>query len=136
LSRRTQLTDPLTGKQLVEKSYEYVDKLTKECAKAIVQEFNSAHRKFQPSTLGKEIGDAIVQWFARRDRNLVLRLDSIVSQQPNVTRLKFNGNTKDAQFSIGATVGTFSIPAADGTQSSFVKTLTFSVEKNSFAKPK
>jgi len=130
------LTDPLTGRQLVEKSYEYIDRLTKECARAIVQEFNGSHRKFEPNKIGSDVGDAIVQWFAKRDRNVKISFDPIsIAHPPNVSRLKFNGSTKDAQFTFGATVGTFSIPGADGAKS-FVKTLVFSVDKTNFAKPK
>ncbi len=131
------MTDPLTGKQLVEKSYEYLDRLTKECARALVQDFNATHRKFEPNRIASEVGGAVVQWFAKRDRNVRLSLDAAsVQQQPNLSRLKFNGSTKDAQFSIGATVGTFSVPGGDASPTSFVKTLVFSVDKTSFAKPK
>jgi hypothetical protein len=131
------VTDPLTGKQLVEKSYEYVDRLTKECGKALVQEFNATHKKFEPNKIASGVGEAVVQWFAKRDRNVRLSVDpASVQQQPNLSRLRFSGSTKDAQFSIGATVGTFSVPGSDGASASFVKTLVFSVDKTNFAKPK
>jgi hypothetical protein len=121
----------------VEKSYEYVDRLTKECARALVQDFNASHRKFEPNKIATEVADAVVQWFQKRDRNIRLNLDpSSVQQQPNLSRLKFNGSTKDAQFSFGATIGTFSVPGPDGTPKTFVKTLVFSVDKTDFAKPK
>jgi hypothetical protein len=131
------LTDPLTGKQLVEKSYDYVDKLTKECSRALLQEFNASHRKFDQKRVGSVVGESVVQWFAKRDRNVRLNLEPVTAnQQPNVARLRFSGRTKDAQFSIGATLGTFSVPSGDGGgASSFVKTLVFSVDKASFAKP-
>jgi hypothetical protein len=131
------LTDPLTGKQLVEKSYEYIDRLTKESARALLQEFNASHRKFDPAKLGAEIGNEVVQWFARRDKNVRLTLDpASIQQQPNVVRLKFNGSTKDAQFTFGATATTFSVPSGSGPPMSFVKTLVFAVDKTNFAKPR
>lgn len=132
------MTDPLTGKELVEKSYEYIDKLTRECAKSLVDEFNTTHRKFDQNSFANEVGDSTVQWFNKRDKNVKLSVDSlnVVQQQPNIAHVRFTGSTKDAEFEISATVGTFSVPSSDGKLLSFVKTLVFSVEKNSFRKRK
>jgi hypothetical protein len=132
------MTDPLTGKQLVEKSYEYVEKLTRECARFLVEEFNATHKKFDLKSYPNEVGNSIVQWFARRDRNIRLSMDSInvAQQMPNNAHIKFNGSTKDADFEMTATVGTFATPLGDGRLLSFVKTLVFSVEKQNFRRRK
>jgi hypothetical protein len=132
------LTDPLTGKELVEKSYDYVDKLTRECSKVLLEEFNASHRKFDQKNFGAEVGHAVAAWFTKRDKNLRLAVDSVNvhPQQLNTAHVRFKGSTKDAEFDIAATVGTFSIPGADGKSISFVKTLVFSVEKNNFRKRK
>ncbi len=131
------MTDPLTGKQLVEKSYEYIDRLTKECAKALIEEFNSTHRKFQPESYSKEVGNSVLQRFSKRDKNLKLDVDTVRnSDQPNVARIGFKGSTKDADFSFSGTVGTFVVPLIDGRTMSFVKTLVFSVDKTNFSKRK
>jgi hypothetical protein len=134
------LTDPLTGKELVEKSYEYIDKLTRECAKSLVDEFNKTHRKFDPKSFPIEVGNSIILWFNKRDKNVKLNLDlsnvQQQQQQPNMARIRFKGSTKDADFEISATVGSFSVPTEDGKLASFVKTLVFSVEKNSFQRRK
>ncbi len=132
------MTDPLTGKALVEKSYEYMVKLSKECAKALVDEFNATHRKFQQDTLTHEISSDIVSWFEKRDRNVKLISDSNVAsnQQPNVAHMKFKGTTKDTEFTITGTVTTFTVPSGEGKPISFVKTLVFSVDKTNFARRK
>jgi hypothetical protein len=132
------LTDPLTGKELVEKSYEYIEKLTRECAKSLVDEFNKGHRKFDSKTFSNEVGSAIILWFNKRDKNIKLNVDSTnaAQQQPNMAHIRFKGSTKDADFEISSTVGTFSVPMSDGKTMTFVKTLVFSVEKNSFHRRK
>ena len=51
------MTDPLTGKELVQKSFEYVDKLTKECSKFLLEEYNKTHKKIPLGNVPKEISD-------------------------------------------------------------------------------
>lgn len=122
----------------MEKSYEYIEKLTRECARALVADFNASHRKFDQKSFGAEVGNAIVQWFTKRDRNVHLAMESVnvVQQQPNNAHIRFKGDTKDADFQISATVGTFVVPQADGKNLSFVKTLVFSAEKTNFTRRK
>ena len=62
------MTDPLTGKELVEKSYEYIDRLTRECAKVLVEEYNKNHKRFSPEKVSPDVGADIAQWFERRDK--------------------------------------------------------------------
>ena len=80
-----------------------------------------------------------MQWFGKRDKNLRMSMDSSgTAQTPgqNVSHIKFKGNTKDADFDMSATVGSFTVPMADGKLLCFVKTLVFSVEKNNFRRRK
>ncbi len=132
------MTDPLTGKELVEKSYEYIEKLARECTRFLLEDFNTTHRKFEQKSYPLDVGNAIVQWFGKRDKNIHLSVDSANSmqQQPNTAHIKFKGSTREADFDISATVGTFAVPMADGKQMSFVKTLVFSVEKPNFRRRK
>ena len=132
------MTDPLTGKELVQKSYDYVDKLTKECAKVLLDEYSKAHRKFELGKVPAEISGEIIRWFDKRDRNIRLSYDSAIRQQPTQFRLKFKGNTKDADFTMEATPGLFVVPGTEITDSTiaFPKTLTISADKASFTKRK
>jgi hypothetical protein len=134
------MTDPLTGKELVQKSYEYVDKLTKECAKVLLEEYGKTHKKFQIGTMPAEIGTNTVQWFERRDKNVRLSFDigSVIKPQPSQVRMKFKGSTKDADFTLDATVGLFVVPGSEMSDQTicFVKTLVINADKNNFAKRK
>lgn len=137
-SEGIEVTDPLTGRQLVEKSYEYILKLTKECAKSLVDEFNATHRKFQPDSFHKEVSASIIQWFEKREKNVKLLLDSagVMNQQPNVSHLKFKGSTRDAEFTMTGIATAFTLQGDQGKPLSFVKTLVFSVDKTNFARKK
>lgn len=134
------MTDPLTGKELVQKSYEYVDKLTKECAKVLLEEYNKTHRKFQLGTLPKETGTSVTQWFEKRDKNVKLAMDenSVMKPQPTQVRMKLKGSTKDADFTLDATIGAFIVPGSEINDQTicFVKTFVISADKNNFAKRK
>ena len=132
------MTDPLTGKELVQKSYDYVDKLTKECAKVLLDEYSKAHRKFELGKVPAEISGEIIRWFDKRDKNVRLSYDSVIRQQPTQFRLKFKGNTKDADFTMEATAGLFVVPGTEIADSTvaFPKTLSISADKASFTKRK
>ena len=134
------MTDVLTGKELVLKSYEYLDKLTKECTKVLLEDYNKTHKKFQIGTLPAETGANVVQWFERRDKNVKVYFDqgSVIKPQPMQVRMKFKGNTKDADFALDATIGIFVVPGTEITDQAicFVKTLVISADKNNFTKRK
>ena len=132
------MTDVLSGKELVEKSYEYLEKLTRECSKQLAEEYNASRKKFESDKFPKELGDNILQWFTRRDKNLRLNLDSAFAQkdQPHLVHMNFSGSTKDADFKISGTTTSFSIPNAEGRSLSVMKTLVFSVDKRDFARRK
>ncbi|MGI0090969.1 MAG: hypothetical protein ACREBS_04605 [Nitrososphaerales archaeon] len=134
------MTDPLTGKELVQKSYEYIDKLTKECAKVLLEEYNKTHKKFQLGSLPKEASSNIIQWFEKRDRNVRLSFDpaSTTKTQPTQIRIKFRGNTKDADFVLDASAGLFIVPGTEISDQAtcFVKTITINADRNNFSKRK
>jgi hypothetical protein len=136
----SKLTDPLTGKELLQKSYDYIDKLTKECAKSLLEEYGKTHRKFQLGRVASELSADIMHWFDRRDKNVRLSFDpsSVLRAQPTQFRLKFKGSTKDADFTMEATTGLFVVPGSEISDQTiaFPKTLALSADRTSFAKRK
>src|SRR5579871_4747776 len=103
------MTDPLTGKELVQKSFEYVDKLTKECSKFLLEEYNRNHKKIPLGSVPNEVSKDIVHWFEKRDKNIRIALEpnSITRPQPTQFRMRFRGNTKDADFVLDSNVVVF-----------------------------
>jgi len=134
------MTDPLTGKELVQKSYDYVDKLTKECAKVLLEEYGKTHKKFQLGKVSSEISLDTVHWFEKRDRNIRLSFDPSSTSRPQPTqfRLRFKGSTKDADFVLDVSAGLFVVPGAEINDSTvaFPKTLTIAADRTNFTKRK
>ena len=134
------MTDPLTTKELVQKSYEYVDKLTKECAKSILEEYNKTHKKFEFGNVAYESASNICEWFEKRERNIRLKLNagSVNKISPAQIRMKLEGNTKDADFSLDASVGIFVRPGEEITDKTvcYPKSLILSADKSNFGKRK
>lgn len=134
------MTDLLTGKELVQKSYEYIDKITKECAKVLLEEYGKNHKKFDSSKLPIELSSDVLRWFEKRDRNVRLVFDStsVTRTSPTTVRMKFKGNTKDAEFVMESSCGTFIQPGMESNPSAicFIKTLVITPDRNSFSKRK
>jgi hypothetical protein len=134
------MTDPLTAKELVEKSYEYIDRLARECSKLILDDYNKTHKKFAPETVTSQVGTDVVSWFQKRDKNVTFALDpsSPAKGQQNQYHLKFKGKTKDADFELGGVVSTFIQPGSEYTGSPicFVKTIRLDVDKTKFTRRK
>ena len=132
------MTDPLTAKELVEKSHEYVERLGRECSKVIFEEYRNSHRKFEQSALPNEVATDITRWFQKRDKNISLNFDSFkTNPQTSQSHLKFKGRTKDADFEISATVSTF-VQSFSQNQKTicFVKSLTITANKTEFIRRK
>lgn len=134
------MTDPLTSKELVQKSYEYVDKLSRECTKSLMEDYNISHKKFQLRNLATESSDNICQWFEKRERNIRLSLDrhSVDKSNPTQIRMKFNGTTKDSTFSIAASLTVFVPPGTEISENTicFPKSLVLSADKSNFERRK
>ncbi len=132
------MTDPLTSKELVEKSYEYIERLGRECGKVIFNEYRNSHRKFDQTSLSKEFANDIIRWFEKRDKNVKLEFESSSSNPRTAqTHMKFRGSTKDSDFAINATVSSFvQFYSSDQKPSCFVKGITINVFKTDFARRK
>lgn len=134
------MTDPLTGKQLVEKSYEYIDRLTRECARTLQEEYSRAHRKFSPDSVGTETCAEIAKWFEKRDKFVRLSFDpaTLTRPQPNQYHSRFRGNTKDADFELSALISAFVVPGSEysGKPISFVKSIQITADKTKFTRKK
>jgi hypothetical protein len=134
------MTDPLTGKELVQKSYEYIDRLTKECGKMLLEDYNKQHKKFEVPSFSSEISKDMLKWFEKRDKNVHLSFEqgSVTRPSPNQFQMRFKGNTKDSDFVLNVTNGVFIPPGSETNEHAmvFLKSLAISADKNSFGKRK
>lgn len=134
------MTDPLTGKQLLEKSFEYIDRLTRECTKFILEEHSKSHRKLSLDNVASIVGSDIVRWFEKRDKNITLasEANTVTKPQSNQYHMKFSGETKDVEFELSCVAVTFVVPGSEFSGSSicFLKSLSLTADKTKFTRRK
>ena len=93
------LTDQLTVKQLVEKTYLYLDRLTKECRRDIMEDL-SKERPANANELARAVSNAMLEWFGRRDKYIRIMFDPRLvrdTPEPGIM-MTFTGENKDAAF--------------------------------------
>jgi hypothetical protein len=93
------LTDQLTVKQLVEKTYLYLDRLTKECRRDIMEDL-SKERPANANELARAVSNAMLEWFGRRDKYIRIMFDPRLvrdTPEPGIM-MTFTGENKDVAF--------------------------------------
>lgn len=93
------LTDAPTGKEFVEKTFVYVDKLTKECIKDIMEDL-SKKRPANANELARAVANTMLDWFERRDRYMRIMFDPRMvrdTPEPGIM-MTFTGENKDTVF--------------------------------------
>lgn len=123
------MTDPLTSKELVEKSFLYVDRLVKECRKDVMSNL-SKERPTNANELGRIIANAILEWFGRRDRHLRIMFDPRAVRDTTELgmQMSFNGESKDASFKIHSHFTYYTVGDV-----CYVKNVSISADKRDFA---
>ena len=93
------MTDQLTAKHLVEKTYLYLDRLTKECRRDIMDDL-SKERPANANELARVVSNAMLEWFGRRDRYIRIMFDPRMvrdTPEPGIM-MTFTGENKDTAF--------------------------------------
>lgn len=124
------MTDALTAKELVEKTYLYLDKLTKECRKDIMGDL-SKERPANANELARVVSNAMLEWFGRRDRYIRIMFDPRTirdTPEPGIM-MTFTGENKDVAFTFAAHV----IYYIAGNVC-YTKNISINVDKRDFAK--
>ena len=124
------LTDTLTAKELIEKTYTYVDRLIKECRKDVMTVV-AKERSVNANEVGKAVANAVLDWFESRDRYLHIMFDprSVKDTPEPGIRMVFTGESKDASFKIHSHVTYFMSGNV-----CYVKNMTLDVDKRDFSK--
>lgn len=122
------MTDILSAKELVEKAYLYVDRLTKECRKDVMDDLSKA-RPANANELARTVSNAILEWFNRRDRYIRIMFDPRTvkdTSEPGIL-MPFTGESKDAAFKFSSHI-TYYIAG----NVCYVKNLGIDVDKRDF----
>ncbi|MBI2126298.1 MAG: hypothetical protein HYU02_03165 [Thaumarchaeota archaeon] len=124
------MTDTLTVKEIIEKTYTYVDRLVKECRKDVMGVV-AKERSANANEVGKAVANAVLDWFGRRDRHIRIMFDPrtvIDTPEPGI-RMVFTGESKDASFKIHSHVTYYMSGNV-----CYAKNMSLEVDKRDFSK--
>lgn len=132
------MTDPLSAKELVERSYLYVDRVLKECKKNHIPAILAQKEQLDENKLGDYLGTSLEEWFGKRDRLLNIRWQRqpIKVGPKNDIHLVFSGKSKDAKFTLSCDAEVF--PVTDkltGKRKFYIKSANLSTERSRFERP-
>lgn len=132
------MTDPLSAKELVEKTYLYVDRVVKECRKNLLPQILSQKKPLGQAEIGPYLGKTLEEWFTKRDRLLNIRWEphSVKLGSKNDVHLSFSGKNRDAVFTISCDAEY--VPVQDpntGEKRFYLKAINVVAERSSFRRP-
>ena len=127
------MTDLKSSKELVEKAYTYVERLTRMCRGDLMARFTREHKSVLPGELSPLVARAVEEWFSVKDRSLGIKaLDAGQggsSLRLGKVHLIFAGANKDASFKIRVDVDSFVSGNA-----CYLKNINVSADKRDFVK--
>lgn len=132
------MTDPLSAKELVEKTYMYVDRVVKECRKNLLPQILSQKKPLKESEIGAYLGRTLEEWFAKRDKLLNIRWQqqSVKLGSKNDIHLTLEGRNRDAVFTLNCDAEY--LPITDphtGEKKFYLKSVNITAERSNFRRP-
>jgi len=128
------LTDKLTGRKLVEKTFSYVVSLTKEGRRPLTMRFERDNRGIPFDTAEALVTKEIESWFANRDRNLQIRLEKSIKGKAGEIFQTYTGATKDARFKIHADAIFTLTDQSNKASPSYLKNLNLYADERDFSR--
>lgn len=125
------MTDTLSSRKLVEKTFVYLTALTKERRKALTAQFEHEHKGIPFESVETVMRQAIESWFAKRDKNMTISHDKSLSGRPGEIFVTFSGVTKDVHFKIHVD-SLFTLAGSSNNAPSYLKSLNLYVDKRDF----
>jgi len=126
------LTDTLSGKSMVQKTFVYVDSVGKECRKALTVDFGQSHKGVRFDAVSQLLRQAVLDWFARRDRNLKLVHESTDDRRLGEVRIVFQGEAGKVHFRIRFDAS-FTLAGQLRDSQCFLKGVNVSVDSRDFS---
>jgi len=127
------LTDVLSGDRLVEKTFSYLTSVTKECRKALTEQFERKHKGTPFGSVEKVMREETESWFARRDPNIKLSHEKSLNGRTGEILMTYSGSMKNAHFKIHVD-GIFTLAGSSDEAPSYLKNLNVHVEKRDFTR--
>ena len=125
------MTDVLRTKEVLQKTVTYIESVSKESRKALMEEFNQKHKGIKLNSASDMLRQSVLAWFPRRDPMLKLAHERTTQSKPGDVRMDFQGETKTVHFKIHLHA-VFAVNGQSPDSPSFLKEVTLSVDPREF----
>src|SRR5207245_6368085 len=94
------MTDMLKGSQVLQKTFTYIENVTKESRKALMEEFSQNHKGIALNSASDILRQSVLGWFPRRDPMLKLVHEKTSQGKPGDVRIDFRGETNAVHYDL------------------------------------
>src|SRR3989441_6710089 len=126
------MTDMLKGSHVLQKTYTYIENVTKESRKALMEEFSQKHKGIALNSASDTLRKSVLDWFPRRDPMLKLVHEKTNLGKPGDVRMDFLGETKSVRFKVHLHA-VFAVSGQSPDSPSFLKEVTLLVDPREFS---
>ena len=126
------MTDMLKGSQVLQKTFTYIENVTKESRKALMEEFSQNHKGIGINSAPDILRQSVLDWFPRRDPMLKLTHEKTSQGKPGDVRMDFRGETKTVRFKVHLHA-VFAVNGQSPNSPAFLKEVNLSVDPREFS---
>jgi hypothetical protein len=126
------MTDMLKGSQVLQKTYTYIENVTKESRKALMEDFSQKHKGIAIKSAPDTLRQSVLDWFPRRDPMLKLTHEKTNPGKPGEVRIDFRGETKAVKFKVHL-YAVFAVNGQSPESPAFLKEVNLSVDPREFS---
>ncbi len=126
------MTDVLKGKEVLQKTFTYVENVTKESRKALMEEFSQKHKGIGLNSASDILRQSVLDWFPRRDKTFRLVHEKTSQGRPGELRMDFLGETKTVHFKVHLHA-VFAVSGQSADSPSFLKEVNLLVDPREFS---
>jgi hypothetical protein len=126
------MTDVQKGKEQLQKTVTYIENVSKESRKALMEEFSQKHKGIAFNSAQDTLRKSVLDWFPRRDPMLRLFHEKTSQGKPGDVRMDFRGETKTVHFKVHLHA-IFAINGQAPDSPAFLKEVNLSVDPREFS---
>ncbi len=126
------MTDAPKGKEVLQKTITYIENVSKESRKALMEEFSQKYKGIALNAASDTLRQSVLGWFPRRDPMLKIFHEKTNQGKPGDVRMDFRGETKTVQFKVHLHA-TFAVNGSAPDSPSFLKEVNLSVDPREFS---
>src|SRR5437899_10358128 len=126
------MTDMLKGSQVLQQTFTYIENVTKESRKALMEEFSQKHKGIAINSASDTLRKSVLDWFPRRDPMLSLVHEKTSQGKHGDVRMDFVGATRRVRFKVHLHA-VFAVNGQSPDSPAFLKEVNLSVDPREFS---